>query len=399
MFGWEYPPLHSGGLGVACQGMVRGLLKNNVQVTLILPHAQGTGEENLEIRSTDDFDVSLTSVFVQSGLQPYDTVESFSVRTFGDKTQDLYGENLGQAIAKFTAMSVEATKDLNPDVVHCHDWMTMEAGLKAARHHGVPLICHVHATELDRTDFRPNPWIAERERMGLLASDHVIAVSDYTKRILVNHYGIPADKISVVHNGHEQMHAAIEHAEILTNIQKKKEPLILFLGRMTVQKNPFQFLEVARLVHKFRPDAQFVMAGEGSMLGQLMDKACELGLEECVSFAGKVSGKEATALYSRASCFLMPSLSEPFGLVALEAAHQGTPVIVSRQSGVAEVMPHAFTVDAWDADKMADCILTILREEELSMQLGTEGSKTAKDLTWARQASKINALYSSIITA
>lgn len=398
MFGWEYPPVHSGGLGVACQGLVRGLLQQNVQVTLILPHSQGVSGENLDIRSSTTTDAALLeSIRLASVLQPYDTAESFAVRLQkgSGSIDDLYGANLGEAVELFTAMSVHVTKDVHPDVVHCHDWMTMAAGKRAAKHHNVPLVSHVHATELDRTDFHPNPWIAERERMGLLASDRVIAVSDYTKNLLVNHYGISRDKISVVHNGHEAIQASISPAEVVTNLPEK-HPLVLFLGRLTVQKNPFQFLEVAKIVHQYCPNVQFVMAGEGGMMSPLMDRSIELGLSDCMIFAGKVSSKEASKLYAKASCFVMPSLSEPFGLVALEAAHHGTPVIVSKQSGVAEVLDHALKIDAWDTDKMADCIMTVLREEPLAMQLKSEASKTVSGLTWIKQAGRVRSIYEQL---
>ncbi|MFA6522772.1 MAG: glycosyltransferase family 4 protein [Candidatus Peribacteraceae bacterium] len=399
MFGWEYPPHHSGGLGVACQGLVRGLLRNGVRVTLVLPHNLGESEQHLDILSpTDEL---RSTIHVPSLLDPYDSVRSYEDRILSTNiprdTNHLYGPDLGQAVEEFTAMSVDMTKHINPDVIHCHDWMTYGAGVRAARYHHKPLVAHIHATEFDRTDFHPNEWIAGKERHGLLAADHIIAVSAYTKNLLISHYGIPRDKIMVVHNGHDQPRNTIPPA-ILTQHGKHRDPLVLFLGRLTIQKNPWQFLEIARRVHDHRKDVRFVMAGDGPMMAELLDRTCELGLGDSVIFTGNVRGREVQALYTAADCFVMPSLSEPFGLVALEAIAHDTPVIVSKQSGVAEVLDHAFKVDYWDADMMADCILTILREEALSGQLKAEAPRVLQRLTWKNQAHKVQSIYQHLIS-
>jgi glycosyltransferase involved in cell wall biosynthesis len=275
--------------------------------------------------------------------------------------------------------------------------MTFEAGLRAGKHHSRPVVAHVHATELDRTDFHPNMWIAGRERDSLLRCDKVIAVSRYTKDLLHTHYGIPSDKIAVVHNGHDQTTRDVKPAIITAQKNGKKPPLILFLGRLTIQKNPWQFLEIARVIHAHRPDVRFVMAGDGPMLASLIDRSCALHLQDRMIFAGKVSNPEANALYAAADCFVMPSLSEPFGLVALEAIAHGTPVLVSKQSGVAEVLSHAFKVDYWDTALMADCILTILREEPLARQLRAEAPKILQKLTWKNQAGAVNSIYQNLI--
>ncbi len=400
MFGWEYPPRHSGGLGVACQGIVRGLLHHGVQVTLVLPSNEAEEEPNLSVLSPTH--TLWSTVKVPSDLQPYDGFQSYAQRahheSFPDGINEIYGPDLGHAVEKFTALSTELTKHVHPDVVHTHDWMTFDAGIRTARQKHKPLVAHIHATELDRTDFHPNQWIADKERSGLMAADKVITVSNYTKDILHAHYGIPLDKIAVVHNGHEEPRIQAEPA-LMAGQDGKKRPLILFLGRLTVQKNPWQFLSVARMVHDHRPDAQFVMAGDGGMLPQLMDRACELGLANCMVFTGKVNRGEVQSLYKAADCFVMPSLSEPFGLVALEAIAHQTPVIISRQAGVAEVLDHAFKVDYWDAEKMADCILTILREEPLAMQLKAEAPRVLQKLTWQNQAQKITSIYQQLLTA
>ncbi len=397
MFGWEFPPRHSGGLGVACEGLVRGLRKHGVDISLVLPSPVATDHAKTVRTPEDASKAFLTRLEVPSLLDPYDTEETYLLHAVAGATQretEIYGPNLSAAVDRYTATAVEITKDLHPDVIHCHDWMTYDAGIKAREYHDVPVVAHVHATEVDRTHFHPNPRIFDREHRGLHAADAVLAVSDYTKNIVTTHYGVPAQKIHVVHNGHDPV--AAQRVRHLLH-EKSAAPVVLFLGRMTVQKNPYQFLNIASVVHTHRPDARFVMAGDGPMLPQLIERACDMGLSDVMLFTGKVNEREARHLYASADCFVMPSLSEPFGLVALEALAQGTPVIVSRQSGVAEVLDHAFKVDYWDTDLMADCLLTILREEPLARQLRSEAPKALRKLRWEDQAAKVQSLYHSVI--
>ena len=397
MFGWEYPPHHLGGLGVACQGLVQGLLGNGVQVTLVLPHPSNTAE-TADMHVITPTETLLKTVRVLSFLSPYDGHVQFRKRAANMPREltEIYGADLPQAVLHFTAMSVEMTKDTNPDIVHCHDWMTYGAAAQAAAYHDVPLVAHIHATELDRTHFHPNEWIFAAERRGLLAADRIIAVSNYTKQILTTHYGIAPDKISVVHNGSATC-TDTRPPVIASQAGEGRPPMILFLGRLTIQKGPMQFLDMAAKVHQLRPDVQFIMAGEGGMIGEIMRRACELRLENVVAFAGKVSNDEAKRLYRQASCFVMPSLSEPFGLVALEAIAHGTPAIISKQSGVSEVVGHAFKVDFWDTEKMADCALTILRDAPLAQQLTSEAPRVLQHLTWINQASQVRSIYQDLL--
>lgn len=396
MFGWEYPPLHSGGLGVACEGLVKGLRQNGVQVTLVLPKGE------LAANAQKDADIlcipesAALTIHIASALQPYEGWTSYAANlsSMPREKSELYGPDLGQAVERYTACSVQLTRDLHADVVHSHDWMTFEAGRRAARNLKIPFIAHVHATELDRTDFHPNPWIYERERMGFLRADRVIAVSSYTKQLLIQHYKIPADKIVVVHNGHLPLYDPVP--PLLTSGLLAKKPLVLFLGRLTIQKNPWQFLEVASRIHVHNPNVTFVMAGDGPELPKLITRAMDLGLKDSMLFTGKVERSEVTALYRKASCFVMPSLSEPFGLVALEAIASGVPVVLSKQSGASEVIEHAFKVDFWDTEKMADCILTILREQPLARQLAAEAPRILQRLTWQHQARIVSELYSTL---
>jgi len=402
MFGWEYPPKHLGGLGVACQGLVRGLLKKAAKVTLVLPHGEADVDPGMDLKCPTE--KQLKTVRVRSGLQPYDSPESYANRTDVDGIPrtgiNLYGRDLGEAVWEFSELAVDLTKDANPNVVHSHDWMTFPAGKRAAAYHHVPFVAQIHATELDRTHGKPNQWIYDQEREGLNAADHIITVSQFTKDVLVREYGIRADKIDVVHNGapfsqnFDPMHDA--RFAPIGDSSPAQHPMVLFIGRLTVQKGPFHFLEAARIVHEHNPEAQFVLAGDGYLLSELMERACAMGLQDTVIFAGKVSGQEVQDLYSAASCFVMPSTSEPFGLVALEAIAHGAPVIVSKQSGVREVLPHSFQIDFWDTEKLADCILTVLREHPLAHQLRSEAPHTLHHLTWENQAGKVLSVYDKI---
>lgn len=392
MFGWEYPPLHLGGLGVACQGIVRGLLHHGVKVTLVLPNPDAEPDDNLDVVYPSD--TQLSNVKVHSMLTPYDSAEEYAVRVKGlpREMNQIYGKDLHKAIHNYTESSVEMTKNTNPDVLHAHDWMTYEAGLRSARHHNKPLVAHIHSTELDRTYFKPHQWIYDQERKGLESADKIIAVSNYTKNIVVKHYGISEDKIAVVHNANTQHKEPV----IITPIEKH-HPMVLFLGRLTIQKGPWQFLDMAAQIHKMRPDVQFVIAGDGHMLEELIERTYNLGLADCVIFTGKVSGEEVNKLYRLANCFVMPSTSEPFGLVALEAIAQGTPVIISKQAGVSEVVGHSFKVDFWDTAMMSDCVLTILREQPLAHQMRLEAPRVLDRLTWQNQAGIVKSIYEDSI--
>lgn len=400
MFGWEYPPVSLGGLGVACQGLVEGLIHHSVDVTLTLPHDKakaGKGLQTLSPKLTES-ESSLETIKVPSLLQPYDSIEAYEQRIEKQKhvyqnLQDIYGGNLYDAIEFYTQTAVSTTEHVQADVVHAHDWLTYGAGIAASGHHDIPLISHIHATELDRTHFQPNEWIFNRELLGFNRAEKIIAVSNYTKQILVDHYNIKADKIEVVHNGINPS----KHTTNADTIAHKNAPMVLFLGRLSLQKGAMHFLEMAALVKEKQPDTQFVIAGAGDMFGQLIDRSIQLGLADNILFAGKVDSEEASQLYKRASAFVMPSLSEPFGLVALEAALHETPVILSKQSGASEVLDHCFTVDFWDTHRMADCVLTVIKDEAIATQMKTNSKGTVDRLHWNNQASKVKDVYHSVL--
>ncbi len=394
MFGWEYPPESCGGLGVACHGIVHGLLHHGAHVTLVLPH-DGASEDGVTILSTSGVDRSIP-IMVRSGIRPYDSFSTYASRIGVDGSEDgisqLYGDNLGEEVERFTALATELTRDVNPDIVHTHDWMTLEAGVRAAHYHRKPLVAHVHATELDRTEFKPNVWILKREIAGLKKADRIIAVSGYTRDLLVKEYGIAADKISVLHNG-----SLVPHHRRRSSLSVGKHPMVLFLGRLTVQKGATHFLSAARRVLDHAPDTRFVVAGEGYLLPELIARSCQLNLADSIIFAGRVTSTEAKKLYAGADCFVMPSVSEPFGLGALEATTHGAPVVLSRQSGASEVIHNALLVDFWDTDRMADCILTLIRDKAIVEEMRSQTPRILNNLTWFGQGAKILSEYRNLI--
>lgn len=293
MFGWEYPPAHLGGLGVACQGIVRGLLHHGADVTLVLPH-NGGHEDGATVLYPTTETARNVIIRVPSALKPYDSFASFSSRRTSVRPSgigELYGRNLGEEVERFTALSVELTKNVHPDIVHGHDWMTFEAAKRSAHYHEKPFVAHVHATELDRTEFNPHPWIFERELAGLLAADHVITVSNYTKQLLIREYGIADDKVSVLHNG-----SPTDTPGESIAMHHKRHPLVLFLGRLTVQKGAPYFLKAAQEVAHEMPATRFVIAGDGYLLPELIHQSIEMDLADHVMFAGKVNSNEAQRL-------------------------------------------------------------------------------------------------------
>ncbi|MBI1813230.1 glycosyltransferase family 4 protein [Candidatus Peregrinibacteria bacterium] len=278
MFGWEYPPRGEGGLGVACAGLVKGLRLHGVKVTLVLP-----GERNDDGNDTRR---------VKSTLHPYDDVmHGNHAMDDGRHLHDLYGGDLGRAVSVFTDTAVRRTKHLKPDIIHSHDWMTFGAGVMASRTIGRPFIAHVHSTEMDRTNGKPHEWIFGHEQWGLNHANHIIAVSRYTKNVLISSYGIPPEKITVIHNGAPMLPAK----HLSRKNAKLRHPLVLFLGRLTVQKGPHEFLSAAKRVLEQRPDVLFIVAGDGYMLRELIERSCALGMQDSVLFTGRVGSEEARA--------------------------------------------------------------------------------------------------------
>ena len=284
-------------------------------------------------------------------------------------------------------------------MIHAHDWLSFPAGLRAKEVSGKPLIVHVHATEFDRTGGNGvNPEVYAIEKEGMTRADRVVTVSHFTKNLVTRHYGVPDYKVTVVHNGIDfEVKPRLD--ERLSALKRRGERLILFVGRITLQKGPDYFLQAARRVIDLEPGVTFVMVGSGDMTGQIVEQAAALGLGQRFIFAGFLRGDELDAIYQAADLLVMPSVSEPFGLTPLESLANGTPVLVSRQSGVSEVLRHALKVDFWDIDEMVNQIIAVLRHPPLKRTLAVYGQTDARRVTWSAAAEKCLNIYRSLVGA
>ncbi len=392
MYGWEFPPKNKGGLGVACKGIVDGLLNHNVDIHLVLPNSESSNHGQLQITSTSEKIFSKT--YIHSSLEPYSSTNSPKVsQTFHkvNESKEIYSQNLFEEVEKYKHSAGSLAKKVKHDVIHAHDWMTYPAAIKAKEHSGKPLVTHIHATEIDRCGKNPNPLIHEIEKLGFEHADKIIAVSEFTKKKIIEHYKIPAEKIEVVHNSIIKEFQDHQRTAYLKN---KKN--VLFLGRITMQKGPEYFIKAASRVLEIEPTVNFIMAGDGDMLGQMVTLSHELKIQDNIIFTGFLRGNDIDKAFQSADVFVMPSVSEPFGLVALEAIHNGTPVIMSKQSGVAETIPNSLKVDFWDTDEIANQILMTLKYQALSNELTKMSKHDLNRLSWHGQTKKIKDIYHTI---
>jgi glycosyltransferase involved in cell wall biosynthesis len=388
MLGWEYPPRVTGGLGVACAGLVRGLRENGVDVVLVLPG--GIRRRAFRRRGpTGSLEVVPAGGRVRRRrIDPY--AAAAPVRTRRDA---LYAGDLAAAVEGYASAAIEIARRRRFDLIHAHDWLTFPAGLAAKQATGRPLVAHVHATELDRSGHAEGAWgspAARIERRALPIADRIVAVSGYTAGILRERYGVCADRIRVVHNGVDAPRASVDRPALRG---RRRDPLVLFVGRMTRQKGPEQLVRAAALVARERPDVRFALAGAGDSLDAVRAEAATLGLARRIRFTGHLAPAALDRLYARADVVVMPSRSEPFGLVALEAAVRGKPVIVSRSSGVGEVLRHALRVDFGDLEELAAKILSVLELPRLRETVASGGREEARRLSWRAAGERCVAIY------
>jgi glycosyltransferase involved in cell wall biosynthesis len=395
MFGWEFPPHNSGGLGVACQGLARALKEKNTDVVFVLPKFLGNTSENFKIVYANVPDINILAV--NSLLTPYISSEKYARlrRELGDA---VFGNTLFEEVRRYGLIAKRIAASEPHDIIHAHDWLSFSAGMGAKSVSRRPFIAHVHATEVDRTAGNVNRYIYDRELEGVNASDRVISVSEYTKKTLINHYLQQPDKITVVHNGIDCTNYNTNVAQNLGLYRLKKLgfKIVLFVGRITIMKGPDYFVTAARHVLKERTKTMFVVVGSGDMEGQIMNQVAALGISDKFLFPGFLRGKQLSEIFKTADLFVMPSVSEPFGLTPLESLIHGTPVIVSKQSGVSEVLNHVFKVDFWDTEEMADKILSVLNYKSLQTTLKINGQKEANLITWDKAADKCLSVYNQL---
>lgn len=393
-FGWDFPPSKNGGLGVACYGLTKELLAAGVEVIFVLPRTQEvSGSARFRFADTT------TKVHVKevsSQLRPYAAAASLITFIVGYDT-------LGRAIYKTRSILEEAhlfahkaatiAAEETFDLIHAHDWTSYLAGVAAKITSGKPLVLHVHATSFDQAaSINVDPEIYKIEQEAFAVADSIVTVSDYTRRMLKERHGVPDEKIQVVHNGTET-YEPVRHAPSLAGLKAQGKKIILYHGRITIQKGVDYFVRAARRVVDVDPNTVFVISGWGDMQQQIINQVGAMGLSQHVIFAGALWDEERDRMYQTADLVVMPSVSEPFGLVPLEALQHGTPSVVSKQSGVAEVLTHVLKVDFWDVEEMANQILSALRYPVMRQQMVQEGRQQLSMLSWRRAAEKTMALY------
>ncbi len=392
MFGWEFPPYNSGGLGVASAKLAHALSAEGVEVVFVLPRRIGIEKGSFKILFADEMPVTfyeaqaLSSGYISSELYK-------ELRALLRHAQ--YGRTLFDEVTRYAIRAESIAKRERCDVIHAHDWLSFGAGITAKRVSKRPLISHVHATEFDRTGgSHINEEVYAREKKGMESADRVVAVSELTKRTIVDRYSITPDAVEVVYNAadmHTDRHETPSSVLQFKNATGKK--MVLFVGRFTLQKGPDYFLRSADLVLKHNKNVFFVMAGSGDMEPQIILLAAELGISGSVFFSGFARGEELCALYRAADVFVMPSVSEPFGITTLESLSHGTPVIISKQSGVSEILNHALKVDFWDVEETANKIISVLRHKSLQDTLEEHGRREVAKYTWRDAAAKIIRIY------
>ncbi len=426
MFGWEFPPHIAGGLGTACYGLTRGLAKHHVEVKFVVPRAYGDEDQRfVRVLNASDVDTlygdnfsedfwkSLTFIHIDSNMVPYvspEEYESFATvyqegRKVGETTwRDVwkerytfsgkYGANLMEEVARYAMVAAQVARDLAGqfDVIHAHDWLTYYAGIAAKAVSGKPLVVHMHATEFDRSGEHVNPQVYDIERAGMSAADRVIAVSNLTRNIVIEKYGIPAEKVVTVHNA--VRFSTTDSNEVERGVEDK---IVTFLGRITYQKGPDYFVEAAAKVLRQVPNVRFVMAGSGDMLNHVIRRVAKLGISDRFHFTGFLRGEEVQRMFALSDVYVMPSVSEPFGISPLEAMKSNVPVIISKQSGVAEVLKYAVKVDYWDVDAMADAIYGLITYPALSKMFISKGQEEVTNLKWDRAAAEVAEVYRSVL--
>lgn len=421
MFGWEFPPHISGGLGTACYGLTKSLAKHGVEVLFVMPKAMGDEDgtigkiinaSDVEMPSTtasvEEFWKNIQFLPISSGLIPYLGIEEYEElmeESSGSKKSThythlggkfnfsgKYGTNLMEEVMRYALVAASIAKQYEFDIIHAHDWLTYLAGIVAKRISGKPLTIHVHATEFDRSGENVNRTVYDLERMGMENADAVMAVSNLTRNIVINRYGIDESKVFTVHNAVD-----FSGRKALNVDRTVDEKVVTFLGRITYQKGPEYFIEAANKVLKKMPNVHFVMAGSGDMMNRMVRRVAHLGIGTRFHFTGFLMGDEVNQMYARSDVYVMPSVSEPFGISPLEAMRTGVPVIISKQSGVAEVLKHALKINFWDVDAMADAIYGLLAYPILSSTLNKNGMKEVNSLSWDDTAQIVKSIYQKLI--
>jgi len=405
MFGWEFPPVKSGGLGTVCYSLTKAMVKKGIQITFVMPTGpKGIKGEfvNLLVANKLDYE-NIKLKPIKSLLTPYLTFNGYDEvlkkirRNKNAPEVELYGQNLYHEVWRFSEMAKVIAANETFDIIHCHDWMTVQAAINAKKISGKPMIMHIHNTIFDRGAGHGNPYEYELEKKGFDAADKIIAISQRVKDMVVNKYSIDPNKIEVIYWGIEQDDPAynLNYKSPLSKLDNSK--IVLFLGRITIQKGPDYLIEAAKKILQFEPNTKFVFVGSGDMEPQIIRRCAELGIGQNVIFSGFLSGAEVHKAFQMADVYVMPSISEPFGVVALESMRNGTPCIISKQSGVSEVVKNCLKVDFWDIDQLASKVLGVIKYKPLHKLLKQNGLQEAKSLTYEETANKVIGVYQNFV--
>ena len=424
MFGWEFPPHIAGGLGTACEGIVKGLAYNGVETLFVMPSASGDEDQSATTiinasdvavdtvsSSVDEFLDKVKFIHIGTNMVPYVNpdefetiveeerrrqVKDFSVQ-YGQKYKfsGKYGANLMEEVARYAMVggTIAMQHKDEFDVIHAHDWLTYLAGIAAKELTGKPLVVHVHATSYDRGDEKHiDTRVLDIETRGMQCADRVVTVSDLTRNIVVNKYHIDPAKVVTVHNAVD--FSGRENLQVERGV---KDKVVTFLGRITFQKGPDYFIEAAAKVLKRTGNVRFVMAGSGDMMNRCIRHVARLGISDKFHFTGFLRGADVQKMFALSDVYIMPSVSEPFGISPLEAMRTNVPSIISKQSGAAEVLNYAFKVDFWDVDALADDIYALLQYPALSKFAAANGYDEVNALKWNGATAKLKKVYESVL--
>ncbi len=458
MLGWEFPPHISGGLGTACHGIAKGLTENDVEVLFVVPKSFGDEHtEDVELLSASEVQVTKKRQrLVRKRVEPFGSAPSFDASSkkstldwheldsplrpymteyeyveklarvrqseersqreqaarapwetdsstavvveeslFSEPRVELeggYGPNLIAEVERYAEVVRDLAAREDCDVIHAHDWMTFPAGIAAAEASGKPLVIHFHASEFDRSGRDANAGIRTVEQLGLDRADRVVCVSEYNADVLRENYRVDDTKITVVHNAITSR----EQKDLLRVEKSIDDPIVLFLGRITYQKGPDYFLEAAARVLKVLPDTRFVVSGSGDMWSRMVERAAQLGISANTHFTGFLEGADVERIFAMADLYVMPSVSEPFGISTLEAMALDVPTIISRQSGVSEVLTNALKVDFWDVEDLANKILALLMYPALTDELAVSGREEVERMSWGERGKSLRHIYEEI---
>ena len=413
MFGWEFPPHILGGLGTASYGLTKGMWEcGDMEITFVIPKPFGDEERHFaNIIGASQTPIAWRDVsreYVESRIgKVMDPDLYFSLRDhiYADfnymRTNDLgciefsgrYPDNLLEEINNYSIVAGVIARTIPCDVIHSHDWLTYPAGIHAKQVTGKPLVIHVHATDYDRSRGNVNPTVFAIERDGMMQADHIITVSNLTRQTVIDKYGIDPAKVTTVHNAVTPLSEEFLNVEV----EKPKDKIVTFLGRITMQKGPEYFVETAAKVLKNNHNVRFVMAGSGDMMDKMINLAAERGIADRFHFPGFQKGKQVYEMLKASDVYVMPSVSEPFGISPLEAMQMGVPSIISKQSGCAEILNNVIKTDYWDVDAMADAIYSIVTYPAMHRQLSEDGLAEVNQITWDKAGRKGIDIYNKVL--